>query len=141
MKIDRYISYLIAAVLVIAVIGVIYIMANPSPSEKFTEFYILGSDGMAGNYPTNLSMGESGTVIIGTVNHEGAPENYLVTVKLNNYTLKEESFKLQINESKEINFTFNANQTGNNQKMEFYLYKMPDTQNAYRFLELIINVD
>lgn len=140
MKIDRYLSYIIIAVLIIASIGVISIIINPTPNERFTEFYILGADGKAGNYPTNITLNENGTVVIGLVNHEGVPTNYQLLVKLNNSTLKQETFQLQNNEKKEIYFTFKVNQTGNNQKLEFYLFKLPDNQNAYRFLELIINV-
>jgi len=140
MKIDRYLSYLILGIILIASLGVVYIVINPAPSERFTEFYILGEDGKAGNYPTNLTIGDNGTVIIGIVNHEGAPASYQLNISLNNNTLKEESFNLQNSEKKEIYFTFNANQTGN-QSLKFYLYKLPVTQNAYRFLELMINVD
>jgi uncharacterized membrane protein len=141
MKIDSLISYIIILVLIVASIGVIYIIINPSPSERFTEFYLLGSDGKAGNYPTNLTLNENGTVIIGIVNREGTPTNYQLLIKLNNNTIKQEPIKLQDKEKKEMNLTFNVNQTGNNQKLEFYLFKLPDNQNPYRFLELIINVN
>jgi uncharacterized membrane protein len=141
MKIDSLISYIIILMLIVASIGVIYIIINPSPSERFTEFYLLGSDGKAGNYPTNLTLNENGTVIIGIVNREGTPTNYQLLIKLNNNTIKQEPIKLQDKEKKEINLTFNVNQTGNNQKLEFYLFKLPDNQNPYRFLELIINVN
>jgi uncharacterized membrane protein len=141
MKIDSLISYIIIAVIIVASIGVIYIIINPSPSERFTEFYLLGPDGKAGNYPTNLTSNENGTVVIGIVNREGTPTNYQLLVKLNNNTIKQEAIKLQDKEKKEINLTFNVNQTGNNQKLEFYLFKLPDNQNPYRFLELIINVN
>jgi uncharacterized membrane protein len=141
MKIDRLISYIIIAVIIVASIGVIYIIINPSPSERFTEFYVLGSDSKAGNYPTNLTLNENGTVVIGIVNREGTTTNYQLLVKLNNYTIKQESIKLKDKEKKEMNFTFNVNQTGNNQKLEFYLFKLPEDQKTYRFLELIINVN
>ncbi|HTX60922.1 MAG TPA: DUF1616 domain-containing protein [Methanobacterium sp.] len=140
MKIDRFISYIILAIIIIASIGVIFIVVNPAPGEKFTEFYILGSDGKAGNYPTNLTVNESGTLIIGIVNHEGAPTNYQLAVKLNNNTITQQNISLQNNEKKETTFTFTPNQTGNNQTLDFYLFKLPDTQNVYRFLELLINV-
>lgn len=141
MKIDSLISYIIIAVIIVASIGVIYIIINPSPSERFTEFYLLGPDGKAGNYPNNLTSNENGTVVIGIVNREGTPTNYQLLIKLNNNTIKKEAIKLQDKEKKEINLTFNVNQTGNNQKLEFYLFKLPDNQNPYRFLDLIINVN
>jgi len=41
-----------------------------SLQEPFTEFYILGPEGKADNYPTDYVLGENGTVIVGIVNHE-----------------------------------------------------------------------
>ncbi len=38
--------------------------------ERFTEFYILGLEGKADNYPDELTVGEEGRVILGIVNHE-----------------------------------------------------------------------
>lgn len=140
MNIDRKISYILIIALIIALAGVIYMLINPSPSEKFTEFYILGADGKAGNYPTNLSLGENGTVTIGVVNHENANTSYQLTVMLNNNTLTQQTFNLKNNERKEIPFSFNPNQTGNGQKLNLYLYKLPDTKNPYRSLELLVNV-
>ncbi len=140
MKIDRIISYILIVIIVAAIAAVVYITINPSPSERFTEFYILGPDGKAGAYPTNLTIGEDGTVIMGIANHEGSVTNYEVVVRLNNVTLKNETFKLGNKEEKRIPFTFNSNQSGDGQRLEFFLYKLPDTQQPYRSLDLLINV-
>lgn len=140
MKIDKIISYILLAIIIIGIIGVFYIIINPTPSERFTEFYMLGTDGKAGNYPSNLTVGENGTLILGIVNHEGNSTNYDLVVNLNNNTLKNETFNLQNNETKNITFTFYPTQTGNGQKLEFLLYKLPNTQQPYRSLELLINV-
>ncbi len=140
MKIDRIISYILLTIIIIAIIGVIYVIINPSSGERFTEFYILGPEGDAGNYPTNLTIGENGTLIIGIVNHEETTTSYQLLIKLNNDTLKQGTFSLKNKEKKEITFTFQPNQTGNGQKLEFLLYKLPDTQQSYRALDLLINV-
>lgn len=140
MKIDQKISYILLAIIILGVIGIFYILMNPLPYERFTEFYILGTGGKAGDYPTNLTVGETGTLIIGVVNHEDKSTNYQLVVNLNDYTLKNETFNLKSNETKNITFTFNSNQTGNGQKLEFLLYKLPDTKEPYRTLELLINV-
>ncbi|MCK4491168.1 MAG: DUF1616 domain-containing protein [Candidatus Altiarchaeales archaeon] len=42
-------------------------MPHPSRGETFTEFYLLGPGGMAGDYPTTLSVGGDGAVIVGVV--------------------------------------------------------------------------
>lgn len=140
MKIDRIISLIIIALIIVAIAGVVYILVNPTPGEKFTEFYILGPDGKAGDYPTNLTLGESGNLTIGIVNHENAPTRYQLVVQMNNVILKNETISLNKDEKKEIPFTFNGNKTGNGQKLEFLLYKLPNTQQPYRNLDLLVNV-
>ena len=64
----------VSATLIIAVLGAIgtlgYFFTAPEIEEKFTEFYILGIEGKAENYPEELSVGEGGRLTIGLVNHE-----------------------------------------------------------------------
>lgn len=140
MKIDRTISYILIACILVAFAAVIYITISPSTGEKFTEFYILGIDGKAGNYPTNLTIGESGNLTIGIVNHEDSTTSYRMVVKLNNETLTTENLQLKNKEKKEIPFTFQVNQSGNGQKLEFLLFKLPNDQKPYRHLDLLVNV-
>lgn len=140
MKIDRIVSYILILVIIVALASVVYIIINPSSGEKFTEFYILGSDGKAGNYPTNLTVGENGTVFIGIVNHEETSVGYELVVKYNNVIFKNETFNLKNKEKKEIPITFQLNRSGIGQKLEFLLYKLPDIQHPYRSLNLLINV-
>ncbi|HML04779.1 MAG TPA: DUF1616 domain-containing protein [Methanobacterium sp.] len=139
MNLDKKISIILLIILIAAVAGVIYIIINPNPGEKFTEFYILGPDGKAGNYPTNLTVGQTGNVIVGVINHEQATTTYNLIVKLNNNTLKNENITLSNNEKKEIPFSFTAVK-GSNQKVDFLLYKMPDNSTIYRSLYLDVNV-
>jgi len=130
-------SILLIIVLILAISATVYIIIKPIPGEKFTEFYILGPDGTASNYPTNLTAGQQGKVIIGVVNHEYTTLNYQLVVKMNNNTLKNETISLQNNEKREIVFNFTANPIGQD-KLEFLLYKLPDSQNVYRSLHLWI---
>lgn len=139
MNLDRNISIILIIILIIAVSATVYIIVNPNPGEKFTEFYILGPDGKAGNYPTNLTEGQTGSLIVGIINHEQSETAYNLMIKLNNETLKNENITLLSNEKKEIPFSFTAS-PGNNQKMEFLLYKLPENNTVYRYLYLIINV-
>jgi uncharacterized membrane protein len=110
-----------------------------SNEDKFTEFYLLNSNGQASDYPTSLAMGGSSSVILGVVNHENTPVNYLIRVKTNNITLQEFNFTLENNETKEIPFNFTASIMGQN-KMEFLLYKLPDNTNVYRSLHIWFQV-
>jgi uncharacterized membrane protein len=140
MKIDRIISYILTITIIIALVTVIYLIINPSTGEKFTEFYILGPEGKAGDYPTNLTLGERGDLIISIVNHEETNTRYQLVVQLNSVIIKNETFDLKNEEKKEIPFTFQVNQSGNGQKLEFLLYKLPNTLNPYRQLDLLIDV-
>ncbi len=140
MNFDKKISLFLIILLVIAVAVTVYITVVPNPGEKFTEFYILGSDQKAGNYPTQLTQGQTGNVFVGMVNHEHTTTTYNLQIKLSNATLKNENYTLADNEKKVIPFSFQADKTGNNQKLEFLLYKLPDNANVYRWLDLMINV-
>ena len=140
LNIDKTLSVILIIVLIAAVAATIYIVVFPQPGEKFTEFYILGPNGKAGDYPANLTMGESGNVIIGIVNHEYANTTYELNVKLNQALLKDENITLTNNEKKEIPFTFKPAATGNNQKLEFLLFKPPGNSTPYRSLYLYLNV-
>jgi uncharacterized membrane protein len=55
---------------------------TPKQGEKFTEFYILGSEGKAADYPTKLRVGQNGTIIIGIANHEYRTVKYTIEIWL-----------------------------------------------------------
>ena len=134
---------MLSVILIIAILVAIgtaaYVIVNPKQGEKFTEFYILGPDGKASNYPTNLTAGQQGKVIIGVVNHEYSTTDYQLMVKMNNNITQTQTFSLQNNEKKEIMFTFNATPPGQN-KLQFLLYKSPNNSSVYRSLHLWLNV-
>lgn len=136
---DKTLSIVLIIVLIIAVAGTIFIILFPQSGEKFTEFYILGANGKAADYPSNLTAGENGNVTIGIINHEYTNATYQLIVKLNHNILKNESITLANDEKKEIPFTFKP-ATGNNQTLELLLYKLPDREKVYRSLYLYFNV-
>jgi len=124
--------------LVLAVATTVYIIVMPKEGESFTEFYILGPNGKASDYPTNLTTNQEGNVIIGIVNHENKNTSYKVLVTSNNTVLLDKTVKLQDGQKLEIPFNFTVGDPGE-RKMEFLLYKLPDTSNIYRSLHLWIN--
>ncbi len=139
MKFDTTISIILLVLLLVAVAAAVYITVNPNPGEKFTEFYILGSGDKAGNYPTNLTLGETGNVTIGIVNHEQSSTSYNIRINLNGTTIENRNITLLNKEIKEIPFSFNASKIGN-QSLEFSLYKLPNDNQVYRSLKLFVNV-
>ena len=55
-------------------------------TEFFTELYVLGSNGMAENYPFNITSGQSYTITLGIGNQLGYCAYYVVEVKFRNET-------------------------------------------------------
>ena len=140
MNVDRTISVVIVIILIIGAIGVFYLVLNPNPVEKYTEFYLLGQNGKASDYPTNLTWGEKGNLTVGVVNHEYATSSYEIKITQGGTVLKDVNITLKNGDKMEIPFKFTAGPSGQN-KLIFNLYKLPDTENIYRSLSLIVNVN
>lgn len=138
MNIDKTISIIIIILLILGGIGIVYTIFSPG-GEKFTEFYLLGAYGKAGDFPNNLTTSQEGNLTVGVVNQEQKPSSYKIMIKKDNEILKEENITLQNGEKKEIPFKFVSDQSGQ-YKLEFNLYKMPDNKNIYRSLFLLVNV-
>ena len=137
---DRILSIILVISIIIAVSATAYVIVVPKEGEKFTEFYILGQNGTASDYPTNLTVGQTGNVTIGIVNHEYSDVNYEMVIKLNNQTINDTNITLSNNQTYLQPFMFTPSTYGQNQELEFELYKLPDNNTVYRSLHLWINV-
>lgn len=134
----------LSLVLVVAILGAIgvlgYVLATPKVGEKFTEFYLLGPDGVAADYPSQLSVGGQAVVILGIVNHEQGAVDYRVEIVVDGTRFNEIGLIKLENEGKwEELVTFSANRSGNDQKVEFLLYRDGQPE-IYRTLHLWIDV-
>ena len=138
-KWQKALSIFLIIALILAIAATVYIIVTPHQGEKFTEFYILGPEGKASDYPTNLTSGQNGSVIIGVVNHEYATKDYQLVVKVNETILKNDTITLTNGQTVEIPFSFIAGDSGE-KKLEFLLYKLPDQENVYRSLHLWLNI-
>lgn len=154
-KLDKALTIILAAAIIIAVVSLIYVIVTPKTGEKFTEFYLLGSGGKAEGYPKNLTLGNNASVTIGIVNHEYKTINYTIEIWLiNQTTIYNEStnenetiynhmwftdkINIMLNHTPvdierswepqwEYNYTFDINKSGNF-KLAFLLFTEP-TQN------------
>jgi len=112
-------------VAIVAALGCLgYVIGNPKQGEKFTEFYILGQEDKAENYPRELAVGEDARVILGVVNHEHQPASYRIEINING--IKDNEIHTGIlahNEKWEQEVSFTSTRVGLNQKVEFWLYK------------------
>jgi len=129
-----------------------YVLVTPKLGERLTEFYILGSDGTAQGYPDEFVMAgdrvvlvrydggetqevanDSGKVILGIVNREYENATYLIRVMVDGepvqvYFDKDKvdsigPIELAHKEKWEHEIGFAPQHVGNNQKVEFVLYK------------------
>lgn len=137
--IDRVLTVILLITIIVSICMVVYVIVTPKQGEKFTEFYILGIDGMADVYPIELTVGETGKLIIGVVNHEYADVSYRLEVELGGAVIHTEQIDLAHDEAWEEPFTFKATVDGGNQKLEPLLYR-EGVDEVYRSLHLWVDV-
>jgi uncharacterized membrane protein len=146
------ISTVFLALSILIVIGVLgYAVIFPKVGERFTEFYILGSNGKAEAYPSDFVMSNNrvvgvqygdnktmisadmGQVIIGIVNREQQNTSYSVIITIDNqpaevyYNVnildRVSGIELPPGGKREQVVGFKPHHAGNNQKVEFLLYR------------------
>lgn len=130
--------------LVVAIIGTIgmlvYVTQTPKVEERFTEFYILGPEGKAENYPGVLVLGEEAKVTVGIVNREQEVTEYNVKILIEGQKVeKVGAIALAHEEKWEQEVSFAPTEVGEKQKVEFQLYKGGGSK-AYHALNLWIDV-
>jgi uncharacterized membrane protein len=144
-KLDRALTIILILSILMSVATLEYVILTPKEGEHFTEFYVLGPQGIADNYTTDYTLGQSGTMIVGIVNHEYRPVNYTMQVKLENQLLplpeNLQHITLDHNETWEETVTFTPPLVGQNMKLEFLLFNETDKTTPYRDLHLWINVN
>lgn len=143
-QLDRILSIILVLSILASVVTLAYVVVTPKEGEKFTEFYILGMDGMADGYPTNFTLGQSGNVVVGVVNHEYDVKNYSIGLFLNNgsssVVFDHLSVMLDHNETWEQELMFTPESVGEDMKLQFLLYMNENTTVPYRDLHLWIDV-
>lgn len=147
-RLDMALTVALAVSILAAVGALIWAITTPKIGERFTEFYILGPGKMADNYPTNLTVNQWATVILGVQNHEYENLTYHLEVWLVNQTWDRDenrtlyrwgmlldrfnvtlpSRPVKVDEAWtpqwETNYTFRIPVAGTN-KLAFLLYKEP----------------
>ena len=139
------IDKILSVILIVAILGAIgtlsYVIAAPKVSERFTEFYILGPEGKTEGYPKELVVGEEAKVIVGIVNREHKTVSYRVEVRIDGVRNNEVGLLvLEHDEKWEEVVSFTPERVGDNQKVEFVLYKKGEGEPYLEPLHLWINV-
>ncbi len=134
---NKFMSVGLIACIVLAG-GLMTVISKPIVRESFTEFYVLGSGEKIENYPTNFTLGESGTFRIGIVNHEYEKIVYRVFIKLDNETIETiDNITLNHEIKWENNYTFTPDKIGEKMKLVFLLFR-EDLEDPYLSLHIWI---
>lgn len=131
-------------ILLVSLCATIYMISVASHSDPFTEFYLLGPNGKADNYPRDFNISEPEPVIVGVVNHEYKDMDYDLVVMLENDTQKhklyEERILLADNAAWLKQISIDPPVNGSKMKLDFQLFANGNMTVPYRDCYLYINV-
>lgn len=129
-----------ACVVVIGIFGLSWMIIVPKQSNFYSEFYLLGKNGMGQDYPRSGQAGVPTTVTVGVANQEGEDVIYRVRAYQNKVLIGEsEAFALKDGHVWEEVLGFTPIREGENEQFDFYLFRDRQTK-PYRSLRLFINV-
>lgn len=140
---NRALTWGLALALVASIGGVLYLGTTPQETtDPYTEFYVLGPGGNASGYPTNLSVGETGTVIVGITNHEHEAVTYTLVLELANESIDRRTATVADEATWEERVSFAPTEAGR-QRLRLLLYRGRNPNLAaepYRHLRLWLDV-
>jgi uncharacterized membrane protein len=133
---DRVITVVITLAILASILITVYVIAVPKEGERFTDFFILGENKMASDYPDLIIAGQNYPLFIGVGNHEYRDMTYTIETwavlmefdSLTNSTtimamepLDQLSLTLAHNETTIIPYNLSLYKTGYN-RVEFLLF-------------------
>lgn len=142
-RVEKVLYGLLALTILAALFASAGILLAPRPSQHYTEFYLLSSDGLAQDFPRRAVAGENIEVIVGISNQERRTLTYQLEVTSESPELQRlmpvETFQLRPQESVERPLRFTLDSPGENIAVMFRLY-VGQSPNPYRELRLFFNV-
>ncbi|MFB6198960.1 MAG: DUF1616 domain-containing protein [Halobacteriaceae archaeon] len=141
-RLETYLTWVLALVLVVSVAAVIGIALNPpDTTEPYTEFYILGPQGNASMYPRNMTVGEFSPIIIGISNHEDRTVTYTVAISWNGTITKQKTVTIPAGDTLQMWIHLHAPMQTGEYRVRSLLYKGTTVdEEPYRWLRLYITV-
>ena len=144
---DRRLYLLVSGVLLLALLAVAWVLLVPSPDEFMTEFYMLGPEGLAENFPRQAAPGELLAVTLGLANRERDAHTYRVEAwavdpfEQDSRTLVAETPPLTLPSGETLEWpqTWSMPWVGDDQQVQFLLY-IDQNPDPYRQLRLWLNV-
>ena len=121
---SRVLFGLLGLALAMFAVGATAIIVTPKPGEFLTEFYILGPEGLAENYPRTAVLGQPMEVTVGITNREARGADYLVRIQLDSQPVgRTGPIRLAPGETWEAAVSFVPSVAGDDLQLEFFLYK------------------
>ncbi len=138
---DKVLSIILGLTILGALGTLGYAIISPKVGERFTEFYILAPDGKIAGYPKELLVGKEAKVIVGVINREHERVSYRIKVRMDERKGSEIGpLVLEHDEEWEGQVSFAPDIAGDNQKLEFTLYKNGQDEPWLAPLRLWVNV-
>jgi uncharacterized membrane protein len=139
-RFDRILYLSLAMVVLASVSTLAYVIIRPKTEAGFTNFYLLGELGKMEGYPRQMVIGDEAAVTLGITNHERQPVTYTAQVVFDgNLTQTLGPIELADNADWSALVALRPSRVGNNQQVEFLLYKDQETD-PYRLLRLWVDV-
>lgn len=133
-------GYAFGLVALLMVLGVMLAMMLNPPPERYTEFYALGAQGLAEEYPREVAAGEPIVLQLGITNQEGARVRYRIEVHAGGAVIAQIG-PVVVDDgttwSESIHYALAR--AGVDQPVDILLFREGDTE-AYRQLRLWVNV-
>lgn len=124
----RILAYVLIAAFVVIMLTSVALLTLQQPGEQFTEFYVLGAENMAQDYPRVVQLDQDVAVTVGITNREGRQTTYHLTI-YNDGTLIADGpdITLEDDETIETPVSFSPVETGENVPIEFRLFRDDDS--------------
>jgi uncharacterized membrane protein len=138
---ETMLTNVLGATLVVALLVVVILTVAPvETGDTYTEFYVLGSNGTASDYPENVTVGERATVRVGVGNSESRRQTYTLVVRTNETTFLTREITLEREEQWEEPVSFSFDSPGR-KRLQLELYLGETTEgDPYRSLRLFVEV-
>ncbi|MCK5037744.1 MAG: DUF1616 domain-containing protein [Thermoplasmata archaeon] len=85
-QVDKTLTIVLVLALIISFMALAYVITSDPNNEPFTEFYIMDQNHTIEDLPTNLTMNQTGTMIIGIKCNEYETTRYSIVIHLTNAT-------------------------------------------------------
>ncbi len=137
---QRRLLIALSVTLLIALSAGIGLAILPPPGSEFTEFYILGEEGLAEKYPYTVSIDQPVQITVGINNLEGKDMTYTLEAHDTSGVIGELGpISLQNQQATEFQFTFTPGSPGEDVEINFYLFQAGVAE-PYREVRLITDV-